>query len=179
MSSTFCIPSVNIQQKIASILSKVDELTNKIEQTIRQIQNLKKALLDYFFNKFGDYKTHVIRDIGANFGDAPFGSNLKSKDYVDTGIPVVRGVNIDDNKFYWKSPLYVTKEKFASIPRSHCNEGDLVFQKIGNSIGDVALMPSIEGHKTFLLSTNMMKMSVNPDIADIQYVYYYFSQDKI
>jgi type I restriction enzyme, S subunit len=75
--------------------------------------------------------------------------------------------------------LYVSKEKFDSLCRSHCRQGDFVFQKIGNSIGDVAIMPSIDGQDVFLLSTNMMKISVSPEIADLKYVFYYFGQDRI
>ncbi|WP_234300761.1 restriction endonuclease subunit S [Sphaerospermopsis aphanizomenoides] len=40
-------------------------------------------------------------------------------------------------------------------------------------------MPKVEGHKVFLLSTNMMRMTVNPLIADTKYIYYYFCQEHI
>jgi type I restriction enzyme S subunit len=121
---------------------------------------------------------YTIHEIGVDFGDAPFGTALKTKDYVDVGIPVIQGRNIKNNKFEWNSKLYVTEEKFNSLKRSHCREGDLVFPKIG-TIGITAIMPKVEGHTIFLLSTNMMKMSVNCTIADIKYVYYYFCQSHI
>jgi type I restriction enzyme S subunit len=121
---------------------------------------------------------YTIHEIGVDFGDAPFGTALKTKDYVDVGIPVIQGRNIKNNKFEWNSKLYVTAEKFNSLKRSHCREGDLVFPKIG-TIGITAIMPKVEGHTIFLLSTNMMKMSVNCTIADIKYVYYYFCQSHI
>ena len=112
-------------------------------------------------------KTYKIVDIGVDFGDAPFGSRLKSKDYVDSGIPVIQGRNIKNGKFEWNNKLYATQEKFESLSRSHCMKGDLAFPKIG-TIGICAIMPEVEGFETFLLSTNMMKMSVNRKIADIR-----------
>lgn len=123
-------------------------------------------------------KEYLIQEIGTDFGDAPFGSSLKSIDYTEEGIPVIQGRNIKENRFEWNNKLYVSEQKFLSLKRSHCKAGDLVFPKVG-TIGITAIMPPVEGHETFLLSTNMMKMSVNKEIADIKYVYYFFSQQSI
>jgi type I restriction enzyme S subunit len=121
-----------------------------------------------------------IKEIAKDFGDAPFGSNLKSKDYTVSGIPVIQGGNIVEQKFEWNNKLYVSEEKFNSLKRSHCRAGDLVFPKIGNrTVGSCTIVPAVEGHKVFLLSTNMMKVSVKPEIANLQYVYYYFCQKHI
>ena len=119
-----------------------------------------------------------IKDVGVDLGDAPFGTQLKTKDYVPKGIPVVQGRNIKNNRFEWNNQLYVTQEKFESLTRSHCRKGDLAFPKIG-TIGVAAIMPSVEGYDTYLLSTNMMKMSANTKIANIKYVYYYFCQERV
>jgi len=125
-------------------------------------------------------KTYRIKDIGIDFGDAPFGTALKSKDYTPEGIPIIQGQNIVDQVFEWNRKLYTSGEKFKSLKRSHCNAGDLVFPKIGNrTVGSCAIAPVIEGYSTYLLSTNMMKMSVNQEIADIKYVYYFFCQPSI
>ena len=44
-----------------------------------------------------------LSDIAINerkaFAMGPFGSNIKAENYVDEGIPVIRGVNIKDDKF--------------------------------------------------------------------------------
>ena len=173
------LPPLKEQQKITSILSKVDELIQKTQQIIEQTQRLKKGLMQNLMNSGKNkFKTYTIMEIGENFGDAPFGSQLKTKDYVSFGIPVIQGRNIQDNRFEWNDKLYISKEKFESIPRSHCNTGDLIFPKIG-TIGKIAILPVVEGYKTCILSTNTMKMSVNPKKANKLYVYYYFCQDNI
>lgn len=130
-------------------------------------------------NKFQRIK-YKIKDIGKDFGDAPFGSALKTKDYTETGIPMIQGGNIVNQKFKWNHKLYVSKEKFDSLKRSHCRKGDLIFPKIGNrTVGSCAIAKEIDGNDVFLLSTNMMKMSVDTNKADLKYVYYYFCQPKI
>jgi type I restriction enzyme, S subunit len=119
-----------------------------------------------------------IKEIGREFGDAPFGTALKTKDYVDQGIPVIQGRNIKNGVFEWNKAIYVSEEKFQTLKRSHCRDGDLVFPKVG-TIGIAAIAPKVEGHSVFLLSTNMMKMSVDETKAEIRYVYYYFQQTHV
>ena len=120
----------------------------------------------------------TIADIGKDFGDAPFGTMLKTKDYTVSGVPVIQGRNIVGGVLKWNKRLYVSTEKHQSLPRSHVSKGDLVFPKIG-TIGICAIAPAIEGFEKYLLSTNMMKMNVNEQIADINYIYYYFCQEIV
>jgi len=182
------------QQKIASILSNCDSSIEQNQNLIEQTERLKKSMMQQLLTKgightkfkkikwyFGkeivipiNWKLKKIVDIGHNFGDAPFGSMLKSVDYKENGIPILQGRNIKKNKFIWNQRLYVSKEKFLSIPRSHCNVGDLAFQKIG-TIGAVAIIPKLGKNDTYLLSTNMMKMSTKKSEADIRFLYYLFT----
>lgn len=64
-----------------------------------------------------DWPKVKIGDIGIEFGDAPFGTMLKTKDYVDEGVPVIQGRNIKNNHFEWNKHLYVTEEKFQSLKK--------------------------------------------------------------
>jgi len=193
------LPLLSEQQKITSILSNVDNLIESTEKVITNSKKVKTGLMQKLLTRgightkfkkvkwlFGkiieipeEWEIKEIIDVGQNFGDAPFGSMLKTVDFTEKGIPIARGINIKNNQFKWIHPLYTSKEKFDSLERSHCHEGDIGFQKIGNSIGDIAIMPKIEGHDVYLLSTNMMKMSVNPNIILTDYVFYYFSQNRV
>jgi type I restriction enzyme, S subunit len=191
--------NISEQQKIATILSNVDNLIESTGKVITHSKKVKTGLMQKLLTRgightkfkkvkwlFGkiieipeEWEIKEIIDVGQNFGDAPFGSMLKTVDFTEKGIPIARGINIKNNQFKWIHPLYTSKEKFDSLERSHCHEGDIGFQKIGNSIGDIAIMPKIEGHDVYLLSTNMMKMSVNPNIILTDYVFYYFSQNRV
>jgi type I restriction enzyme, S subunit len=192
------LPKIQEQQRITSILSGIDNLIDSYDKAIEYSTKLKRGLMQQLFTKgiaqkkfkkvkwlFGKEieipeKWEIKRtvDIGKDFGDSPFGSLLKSKDYTKKGIPVLQGKNIKNNQFVWKNGIFVSKEKFDSLKRSHCNIGDLVFQKIG-TIGVVAIIPKLDSHETYLLSTNMMKMSVKETIMDIKFTYYLFVADKM
>ncbi len=125
----------------------------------------------------GEFTTVRIEDIALEMGDAPFGSHLKTSDYTDEGALVVQGKNVQGRVFDWSDKRHVSKEKWNSIPRSHCFPGDLIFPKVG-TIGKVGILSECPGHREYLLSTNTMRLRVDPQKADPLYIYYYFTWSK-
>lgn len=119
----------------------------------------------------------VVQDIALAMGDAPFGSNLKTQDYTNSGALVVQGKNIQGRSFDWSVTRHVTLEKYESIPRSHCFVGDLIFPKVG-TIGKVGILSPCDGHSKYLLSTNSMRLKVDPLKANHTFIYYYFTWQK-
>ncbi len=118
-----------------------------------------------------------VEDIALEMGDAPFGSNLKTKDYVENGALVVQGKNVQGRNFDWSDKRHVTTEKYESLSRSHCYPDDLIFPKVG-TIGKVGVLSPCEGYKQYILSTNTMRLKVDPRKANPLFVYYYFSWSK-
>jgi len=124
-----------------------------------------------------DWKTYRIQEIAAEMSDAPFGSSLKTKDYVDCGVLVIQGKNIQGRRFDWADRRHVTQEKYESLSRNHCFPGDLVFPNVG-TIGKIGILSPCIGHDKYLLSTNTMRLRPNEDIAIRDYVYYFFCWNK-
>lgn len=105
--------------------------------------------------------------------DGPFGSNLPGSDYTQSGIPVVRGSNLSLGEVRFKEHefVYVSDKTASRLERSICRPGDIVFTKKG-TIGQTGLIPNNGRFERCLLSSNQMKLSVNPKIADPLFVYY-------
>jgi type I restriction enzyme S subunit len=119
-------------------------------------------------------KTVSIADIAApdkrSIAIGPFGSSLKADLYVPSGVPVVRGQNIKDGGELDESDLvFVEPETAARFPACLLNEGDLVFPHRG-AIGRVGIV----GKRQMLMSSSMMKLTVDPLKADPRFVFYYF-----
>ncbi len=121
-----------------------------------------------------DWQEYKVVDIASRMSDAPFGSNLKTKDYIDDGVIVIQGNNIQGRKCDWTSKRFVSEEKYKSLARHHANIGSLIFPKVG-TIAKVGILSSFESRAEYLLSTNTMSLEVNPNIANRDFVYYYFN----
>lgn len=115
----------------------------------------------------------TVEEIASEMGDAPFGAHLKTKDYTESGVIVVQGKNVQGRAFDWSDRRFVLQEKYASIPRSHCFVGDLIFPKVG-TIGKVGILSPHNNDTQYLLSTNTMRFKADPQKANQLFVYYYF-----
>ena len=117
--------------------------------------------------------TLAAKKKGAIVG-GPFGSNLVSRDYVQSGIPVVRGVNLPKtSKFSCENFVFVSESKADKLHLNCAKPGDLVFPQRG-TLGQVGIIPKNSPYSRFLISQSQMKMTVNLMKADPLYLYHYF-----
>jgi len=59
--------------------------------------------------------------------DGPFGSNLKTSDYTDSGVRVVRLENIGQLRFIMEKKTFISQEKFETLVKHTVGAGDIVF----------------------------------------------------
>lgn len=79
-------------------------------------------------------------DGGKGLCDGPFGSNLKSAHYVDSGPRVVRLQNIGDGAFR-DERAHVTDEHFESLRKHEIKGGDLVIASLGETLPRACIIP--------------------------------------
>lgn len=110
--------------------------------------------------------------------DGPFGSNLKASCYVDSGIPVIRGSNLSLGLSEFKSDefVYVGDDTFSRLSRSECLPQDIIFTKKG-TLGQTGFVPNAP-YKSYLVSSNQMRLRVDSNKANPKYVYYWVSSKK-
>jgi len=104
----------------------------------------------------------------------PFGSSLGKKDYVASGIPVIRGQNLaGPRRFSPDDLVFVTEEKADSeLARNLAIPGDVIFTQRG-TLGQVGVVPK-QPYRTYVISQSQMRLRVDPDKADATYIYYCF-----
>jgi type I restriction enzyme S subunit len=104
----------------------------------------------------------------------PFGSELTGKDYVDEGVPVIRGANLpQDHVFHDDDFVFVREEKANELVANLAYPGDLVFTQRG-TLGQVGIIPPDARYSCYVVSQSQMKLTVDPDKADARFIYYYF-----
>jgi type I restriction enzyme, S subunit len=108
----------------------------------------------------------------------PFGSNLTTRDYVDDGVPVIRGGNLpEDSKFLDDNFVFVSEEKADQLAANLAFSGDVVFTQRG-TLGQVGLIPDGCAHQRYVLSQSQMKLRVDRAKAEPTYIYYFFRQPE-
>lgn len=76
--------------------------------------------------------------------DGPFGSNLKTEDYIDQGVRVVRLENIEHLGFIGNKETYVSDEKHQKLIRHNVVEGDIIFSSFISENIRACILPKLE-----------------------------------
>ena len=112
-----------------------------------------------------------LKDIcNAKYGivDGPFGSNLKTEHYRESGIPVFQSGFVTSNRFVKKKYVFVDENKYQEQIRSSAAPRDILMAKIGMNAGACAIIP--DNHEVGILAGNSLKMTVNQNIASNNYI---------
>lgn len=117
-----------------------------------------------------DWKSTTVNSLAASVRNAivggPFGSDLVSRDYVDDGVPVIRGQNM--GRRWLEGPyVFVAQKKAASLEANLARPGDVLFTQRG-TLGQISLVPDTP-YRRYLVSQSQMKVTLNRDIADPNY----------
>ena len=72
------------------------------------------------------YETYRIADLIDEIAMGPFGSNIKVSCFVDSGVPVLNGSNLEGFSLSEKTFRYVTREKADSLNKANAHRGDIV-----------------------------------------------------
>lgn len=122
-----------------------------------------------------DWTYPSIKEIAANRPNAivggPFGSDLVSKDYVGNGVPVIRGQNMAQH-YVSGDFVFVSKQKAKYLQANTARSKDIVFTQRG-TLGQVSIVPGKPFHE-YVVSQSQMKLTLNSEMADPEYVYQYF-----
>jgi type I restriction enzyme S subunit len=114
-----------------------------------------------------EWQPTSLVDIADLVFDGPFGSNLKSRDYVASGVRVVRLENIDHLRFIAEKETYVSFEKYESLRRHTLNPNDVLFSSFVDEEVRVCLFPAgidapaINKADCFCIRTNLSRCDPN------------------
>ncbi len=106
----------------------------------------------------------------------PFGSKLTVADYVEDGVPVIRGTNLNAGRYLTEDGfVFVSEQKVQDdLFGNLAHKGDIVFTQRG-TLGQVSLIPPDAPFDTYVVSQSQMKMTVDPIKADARFIYYWFT----
>jgi len=138
-SITIPVPTLEVQQKIADILSSIDEATQKTDQIIQKSEELKNGLMQDLLVKGSSSYIYKLSEVA----DLTSSKRVMVSDYVDDGIPFYRSTEIikKSKNIPLDNLLYITNEKFIFFKERFGapEKGDILVTAVG-TIGIVYLV---------------------------------------
>ena len=104
----------------------------------------------------------------------PFGSKLGRRDYVEGGVPVIRGVNLPtSSRFAEHDFVFVTEEKVREdLGGNLAQPGDIIVTQRG-TIGQVGLIPRIGSRfERYVISQSQMRFRADLSRVSPEFVFY-------
>lgn len=138
-SNEIYLPSLEIQKKIAKVLSVLDEkirINNEINNNL-----IKLAMM--FFDLF--FKNKKINGCLGDYCHIKSGFAFKSSWWQKTGIKVVKISSITQDKLNLSLCSHVSSDKISLAPEFLLQKGDLVIAMTGATLGKFAIIPETKG----------------------------------
>lgn len=119
-----------------------------------------------------NFKKYRIADLIDDISMGPFGSNIKVDCFVDSGVPVLNGSNLDGFTLKEESFRYVTEEKADSLKRANAKKGDIVITHRG-TLGQIVYIPQNAKYERYVISQSQFRIRCNEHVLP-EYLVFYF-----
>ena len=130
------LPPLSEQRRIVEIMQEAEAVRRLRAEAARKTADLIPAI---FHAMFGDpaensheWPTSQLAALASRFSDGPFGSNLKSAHYRESGVRVIRLQNIGVGELSNEDEAYISEDHFGSLPRHECLPGDVLIGTLGD-----------------------------------------------
>lgn len=118
------------------------------------------------------YETYRVADLIDEIAMGPFGSNIKVSCFVDSGVPVLNGSNLEGFSLSEKEFRYVTREKADSLNKANAYRGDIVITHRG-TLGQIVFIPQDSRYDRYVISQSQFRVRCNDKVLP-EYLVYYF-----
>jgi type I restriction enzyme, S subunit len=109
------------------------------------------------------------RSVKWSFIGGPFGSNLKSSDYVPDGVRIIQLQNIGDGEFFNEYQIFTTPQKADELLSNNIYPGEIIMSKMGDPVGRACLIP--EDHDRYVMCSDGIRLVVDEKENDKYFIY--------
>ncbi len=99
----------------------------------------------------------------------PFGAQLSSSDFTDSGTPILTISNVQFNGLKLDNLRHVTPEKASQLARYKLKKGDILFARMG-TIGRCCLVP--EEAEGWLINYHIIRVALSTDVVEPRYMFW-------
>ena len=112
-----------------------------------------------------------LAEICSRIAMGPFGSDIKTNNFVESGVPIVRGANLRDG-FVDDKFVFLTESKADDLKNANAFPGDIVVTHRG-TLGQVGLIPFSSRFPRYVVSQSQMLLTIDHRRSLARYVYMY------
>lgn len=104
----------------------------------------------------------------------PFGNALMADEYTKSGVPVLRGVNVNRGRFHDDDFVFIDDEAADRLDKFESYPGDVLLVHKG-TLGQIGLMPIRRRYQRYIMGNSMMRVRCDPAKLLPEYLYYWLS----
>lgn len=110
----------------------------------------------------------------------PFGSNIGSRFFVETGVPVIRGNNLttDMRRFVEDGFVFITDEKAGELKNCEALPNDLIFTAAG-TLGQVGIISPDSKYPRYIISNKQMRARLDENTILPLFAYLWLSSPEM
>ena len=120
-----------------------------------------------------DWKELKISDVIEEISMGPFGSNIKVDNFIDFGVPVLNGSNLQGFKLNEESFNYVSQEKADSLGKAKAHRGDVVITHRG-TLGQIVYIPNDSKYEQYVISQSQFRLKLKKEVIRPDFFVYFF-----
>jgi len=171
------LPPLRVQRRIVDLLEHLDTHLANLRAEREALGYLHVGLSDALIGGYPTVSAGSLGEGKRGLVGGPFGSDLTRKDYVEDGVPVIRGTNMPGSGKYLQGEfIRVSEDKANSLKANIAVPGDVIFTQRG-TLGQVGIVP--QSHDRFVVSQSQMRLRVERTRALADYIFFHFSRPSI
>ena len=118
-----------------------------------------------------------IEEIAKSIAMGPFGSDIKTDNFVPEGVPVIRGGNLSDGGFQDEGFVFLTEAKADQLRTANAFANDLIFTHRG-TLGQISIIPPNAKFPRYVVSQSQMRLTCDTSKVDPSFLYYFFRSSE-
>jgi type I restriction enzyme, S subunit len=159
-----------IVTKLDALIARIARARAALDRVPVLAAHLRAAALTVVCKDVRSTQLVPISALAITTFDGPFGSNLKSADYTQSGIRVIRLENIGHLRFVSEKETFISASKYEMLTRHTLMPGDILFSSFVDREVRVCQFPG--GDVPAINKADCFVIRINPMIGDVRFITY-------
>jgi type I restriction enzyme S subunit len=126
----------------------------------------------------GEWRDRTIADCASaepySTQIGPFGKALMADEYTESGVPLLRGINVNRGRFHDDDFVFIDEKTADRLAKFESYPGDVLLVHKG-TLGQIGLMPAKRKYSRYIMGNSMMRVRCDPAKLLPEYLYYWLS----